>query len=48
VSSVTSVVKNYRSPVPTIDHALDAISEAGDVEIDEQADVFSAEAQIRQ
>jgi len=35
-------------PIPAVHHALDAVFQVGDVEVNQQADVFLAEAQIRE
>jgi hypothetical protein len=39
--------KELSLPISSVNHALDAVLQAGNVKIDEQADVLPAEAQVR-
>ena len=47
-SSVASGVKNYLSQSLPSTNALDAVLQMSDVEVDQQADVLPAKAEIRQ
>jgi hypothetical protein len=40
--------KELPFPIPSVDHAFNAIFQVGDVEIDQQPNAFPAEAEIRQ
>jgi hypothetical protein len=43
----TPLLPDVTFPVPAVHHALDSVFQVGDVEVDQQTDVFLTEAQIR-